>query len=81
MVRKKNITSGVVSETAAPQPIIADKDIIWYVKEICGGKEIFTFDTQEETDAFGKKLRENNQGMTNVHIDVSYLNVRVTITD
>jgi len=63
------------------EQIIADKDLLWYVKEICGGKEIFSFATQEETDAFGKKLRENNDGNPKVKIDVSYLTVRVSVED
>ena len=61
------------------EQLIADKDLLWYVKEICGGKEIFSFATQEETDAFGKKLRENNDGNSKVKIDVSYLTVRITV--
>jgi len=65
--------------TTQSEQLIADKDLLWYVKEICGGKEIFSFTTQEETDAFGKKLRENNDGNSKVKIEVSYLTVRVTV--
>lgn len=61
------------------EPLIADKDLLWYVKEICGGTEVFSFATQEETDAFGKKLRENNDGNPEVDIEVSYLTVRVRV--
>jgi len=67
--------------TTQPEQIIADKDLLWYVKEICGGKEVFSFDTQEETVAFGERLRDNNIGNTEVKIEISYLTVRVWVRE
>jgi len=73
---RKTLPAKPVTES---DQLIADKDLLWYVKEICGGKEVFSFDTQEETDSFGKRLRENNDGNPAVKIDVSYLTVRVSV--
>lgn len=59
--------------------IISDKDLLWYIKDICGGMEVFSFETQEETRAFGDKLRKNCEVNTDVDIEVSHLTVRVRV--
>jgi hypothetical protein len=76
---RKTLPTKPPAPAAPAEQIIADKDLLWYVKEICGGTEVFTFATQEETDAFGAKLRANNDGNTEVNIEVSYLTVRVRV--
>lgn len=85
MVRKytkKSVVSDTVSEPIPPitKPPQKEKDILWYIKEVCGGKETFNFDKQEEADAFGKKVRENNPDTKKVIIDISYLTVRINVT-
>jgi hypothetical protein len=73
-VRPSVRTSDVGSEQPKQlEPI--QKDIIWYLKNVCGGQDKYEFDSHEEAYKFGWSLREKYGDKIRVEISVTTVRV------
>ena len=50
-------------------------DIVWYLKNVCGGSDRYEFDTHEEAYKFGWKLRDQYGDKIRVEIAVTLVRI------
>lgn len=50
--------------------------IVWYIKEVCGGMDLHTFDEPNDARSFGHAVREN---CPELEVEINYLTVRLRL--
>ena len=61
-----------VPPTVPAQPV---KDYVWYLKNVCGGQDVYEFPTHDEAYKFGWSLRDKHGDKIRVEIAVETVRV------
>ncbi len=74
---RPSIRNAAVNATNAAQNTTApvEKDFVWYLKNVCGGQDVYVFPTHDEAYKFGWELREKHGEKIRVVIAVETVRV------
>jgi hypothetical protein len=71
---RANIPMGT-KKTELEAPPTVEKDFVWYLKNVCGGKDQYEFSTHDEAYKFGWNLRDQHGDKIKVEISVTTVRV------
>ena len=66
---------GGTKKTEIDSPTSVEKDFVWYLKNVCGGRDQYEFDTHDEAYKFGWELRDLHGDKVKVEISVTTVRV------